>query len=259
MQNNQFNSQTEGEFYNRMGEDILRREENLVVFNPTEFLAGSTDAFNYMIGRIGEIKDKKVLDYGCGTGWLGVYLAKKYGARVEGFDISEKLIEVARKRAEVNETENEIHFQSMKAERLKYPDETFDVVTGISIIHHVDLEKARWELKRVMKKGGRAFFLEPLGENIIFEFARNHIFTHYHGLSKDKSTERPLKYKDIEFLGKEFSCYRYKEFQLVSGIARLTGDNLVSRLKLYRLDNFILSHLSFLKKYCRLVVIELVK
>jgi 2-polyprenyl-6-hydroxyphenyl methylase/3-demethylubiquinone-9 3-methyltransferase len=83
--------------------------------------------------RIGSVKGKKVLDYGCGSGWLGVYLAKQ-GARVEGFDVSGRLVEVASLRAEVNGVSHACIFRKMIAEDLEYPDQSFDLVVGISIL-----------------------------------------------------------------------------------------------------------------------------
>jgi len=72
----------EEEFYDTIAQRILSTED-LIVEEPARFLAGSMDAFRYMMERIGSVKGKKMLDYGCGSGWLGVYLAKQ-GAQVEG-------------------------------------------------------------------------------------------------------------------------------------------------------------------------------
>jgi len=47
---------------------------------------------------LGDVKGKDVLDAGCGTGYLSRLLSKK-GARVVGIDLSEKMIEVARRLA----------------------------------------------------------------------------------------------------------------------------------------------------------------
>jgi cyclopropane fatty-acyl-phospholipid synthase-like methyltransferase len=44
-------------------------------------------------------KDKFVLEVGCGTGLTASYLAKRYGCRVVGVDLSEQMIDVARRKA----------------------------------------------------------------------------------------------------------------------------------------------------------------
>jgi len=53
--------------------------------------------YTYAVTGLGDIKGKMVLDFGCGTGWFFVILAKR-GALVEGIDISSIEIEVAEKR-----------------------------------------------------------------------------------------------------------------------------------------------------------------
>jgi ubiquinone/menaquinone biosynthesis C-methylase UbiE len=48
------------------------------------------------------------------------------------------------------------NFQLMDAHRLAFPDHHFDVVFGISILHHLEFETALRELRRVLKPGGLA-------------------------------------------------------------------------------------------------------
>lgn len=128
----------EESFFDQQGLNILRSQENLVLDDPLRFLAGSSIAFDYSMKLIGDVTGRRVLDYGCGSGWLAVYLAKM-GAEAYGFDISSKLVEVGIKRAEVNGVAERVKLQKMMAEELNYPDEFFDTVIGISILHHIDL------------------------------------------------------------------------------------------------------------------------
>lgn len=224
----------------------------------TCFLAGSMDAFRYMLKRLGPVHGQKVLDYGCGTGWLGVYLALQ-GAHVDGFDVSGKLIEIANKRARANGVEHLCQFRKMMAESLEYSDESFDLVAGISILHHVELQSAVFHLKRVMKKEALALFIEPLGENPLLNWARKKVFNVHYGMKKDKTTERPLTYEDIHALGRNFSQYNWREFQLFSMVRRVIGDRLTEALGLQKLDGWIMTKLPKLRRFCRLVVIELYK
>ena len=80
------------------------------------------------------IKGRRILDYCCGRGELGVYLAMK-GATVYGFDFSEKAIELANFKAKVNDVR--VGFEVMDAEQLLYPDGYFDFVIGFDALHHV--------------------------------------------------------------------------------------------------------------------------
>ena len=53
----------------------------------------------------------------------------------------------------------------MDAHHLDFPDESFDLVFGRAILHHLDFETAIKEVKRVLKRGGHAAFAEPLGDS----------------------------------------------------------------------------------------------
>src|SRR5262245_36862158 len=100
-----------------------------------------------------DIRGKRILDYCCGNGYLGVFLAMK-GASVYGFDLSDKAIEWARSKAQANNVE--VDFAAMDAEELRYPDGFFDFVIGWEALHHVILyPKAPLEMARVTKSGGK--------------------------------------------------------------------------------------------------------
>jgi 2-polyprenyl-3-methyl-5-hydroxy-6-metoxy-1,4-benzoquinol methylase len=118
--------------------------------------AGRIDPFGDLIG---DVSGRRVLEYGCGDGALAVHLAQ-CGASVSTFDTSRKCIEATRRLAEANGVRLEA--VEAAAERLPYADETFDIVLGRRILHLLDVERARAELLRIMKPGGRAAFSEPL-------------------------------------------------------------------------------------------------
>jgi SAM-dependent methyltransferase len=100
-------------------------------------------------------KGDKLLEIGCGTGLFTGKVYEATGANIIGTDISEDLLEVARKQ------HPEIEFRVADAMDLDFPDNTFDGVYGSSIIHHLDMEKAMKEIWRVLKPGGSTVFAEP--------------------------------------------------------------------------------------------------
>ena len=109
-----------------------------------------------LIIRFGKIaQGKSVLDIGCGTGIFSRYFAGT-GATVTSMDISPELIEQAKK-----ETALPITYLIGDAERLPFPDGSFDVVAGSSILHHLDPVVALKEVFRVLRPGGRCVFAEP--------------------------------------------------------------------------------------------------
>lgn len=97
------------------------------------------------------LSGEKILDSGCGNGWLFEILKEK---KVEyyGVDFSEKLIEIAKKKFPQG------NFQVENALKLSFPDNYFDKVYSISVLHHLPSEEFRLqylkEAKRVLKPNG---------------------------------------------------------------------------------------------------------
>ncbi|HVN45627.1 MAG TPA: class I SAM-dependent methyltransferase, partial [Steroidobacteraceae bacterium] len=112
-----------------------------------------------------------LLDFGCGWGDNTAVFAR-IGYQVEGFDISERNLEVARQLAASAGVANQVHFGVQTAESLDYSDGQFDVVAGVDILHHVEIPRAIAECRRVLRPGGVAFFIEPL-MNPLFDTVRN--------------------------------------------------------------------------------------
>lgn len=95
----------------------------------------------------------KVLDAGCGNGKNMIYLQNK-GISVKGIDFSEKLLQICRnKNLDVEEAD---------IRQLPFPDNSFDYVISIAVIHHLskesDRHKAIKEMLRVCKPGGKVLF-----------------------------------------------------------------------------------------------------
>ena len=114
----------------------------------------------------------QVLDIGCGKGERSLELAK-LGARVQGVDISPAYVQTAREEASAaGYSDSQVHFSTMDAHRLEFPDETFDLVVGDGILHHLELDVSTAEIMRVLKVGGRALFREPLRDNPLLRLFR---------------------------------------------------------------------------------------
>lgn len=108
------------------------------------------------LASIGKISsDDKVLEIGCGTGLFTRLVYQKTKARITATDLSEDLLEEAREKfAQGN-------FLKDDAMNMQFGNETFDVVFGSSILHHLNLKKSAEEIYRVLKPGGRMVFAEP--------------------------------------------------------------------------------------------------
>ncbi len=97
-----------------------------------------------------------VLDYGCGSADNTVLLAQR-GGHVSGVDISPDLISVGAKRMAQHGLKADFHVGS--AHDLPLESNSFDVVFGMAILHHLDLGLASQEVHRVLKPGGEPSFL----------------------------------------------------------------------------------------------------
>jgi len=101
---------------------------------------------------------KKVLEIGCGTGSLVKFLVET-GADVVATDIFPEFLELAKKN--VGEATN-VEFKIEDAQILaSFPDESFDVVCGLSILHHLNVNLTLKNIYRVLKPGGVMAFSEP--------------------------------------------------------------------------------------------------
>lgn len=100
-------------------------------------------------------KDNYILEVGCGVGTTPCYIAEKYGLRVVGVDISEKMIERSKERAKRKGLESRVEFRVADAQTLPFKDDIFDAVIGESVTAFVeDKPKAVREYVRVTKPQG---------------------------------------------------------------------------------------------------------
>ena len=111
-----------------------------------------------------------LLDVGCGTGFLIDILATRKPARYCGMDLSDGMIRVAKSK-KIPDAE----FTVGSADRLPYPDESFDIVACSQSFHHYPYpEKAMLEAKRVLKPGG-LYILSDTGIGGVGAWIDNHI------------------------------------------------------------------------------------
>ena len=152
---------------------------------------------------------RRVLEYGSGATAQAFFLAQQ-GAEVTGIDISPVAVEQGRARAAAEQLEERIAFRVMDAERLDFDEGTFDLVCGSAVLHHLDLSLAYAEIARVLRPGGTAIFVEPLGHNPVINAYRKR--------TPDLRTvdEHPLLMRDLELAGAYFRDVDTSFFHLSS-------------------------------------------
>lgn len=94
-----------------------------------------------------------VLEFGCGTGSTALEHAP-FVRRILATDVSGRMIEIARGKARATKIAN-VRFEQAAIEELDAPDDSFDAVLGLSILHLLaDRDAAIAKAHRLLKPGG---------------------------------------------------------------------------------------------------------
>lgn len=108
-----------------------------------------------MIKIIGNVKNKVILDMGCGFGDHSKKLSQKGAKKIIGFDLSKKLVKFAN---EQNIPNCEFEIGNMN-KKLKYKSNSFDIVFSSLAFHYIkNLNKLFSEISRVLKNKGLFIF-----------------------------------------------------------------------------------------------------
>lgn len=111
---------------------------------------------------LADVKDKKILDVGCGTGKVSLYLAKKH-AYVTGIDFSNKMINYAREEAKRSNLKIELKVLDVKElEKLKGK---YDIVLISLLLPHlktkIELLNLFKNVNKLLETNGRLIIAEP--------------------------------------------------------------------------------------------------
>lgn len=136
-------------------ESIYANSSDHVRRNGLDIQAAQKSYAHYVqyIEHFVDLKEKTVLDVGCGNGWSS-FLISERAQMVTGMDVH-------RDNFEPELSQNLAYLQS-SATQIKIPAETFDVVCTHECLEHVaQPQKALAELDRVLKPGGYLFIVGP--------------------------------------------------------------------------------------------------
>jgi len=104
---------------------------------------------------------RRILDVATGTGDVAISLTTLNPEKIVGIDISEKMLDIARRKVTEKGMQDVISFKQSDAERIPFSDGTFDAVTvAFGVRNYEDLRKGLSEMKRVLRPGGTMMILE---------------------------------------------------------------------------------------------------
>jgi SAM-dependent methyltransferase len=175
-----------------------------------------------------------VLELGCGAGDLSLQLLRR-GARLTALDLSPRMVELARSRAEGFEAS----FLVAPAEDTSLPSGSFDLVVGKAVLHHVDVPAAAAEVHRLLRPGGRAVFFENQDRNPLLRVARRRLWGKPHLHWVGTKDEHALTSADFAALRSVFASVEltYPSFYFFEALSRVLGHRLHGPLS--RMDRLV--------------------
>jgi ubiquinone/menaquinone biosynthesis C-methylase UbiE len=107
----------------------------------------------------------RVLDLGCGVGGPSRYLAKTFGCRVVGLDLTPEFCEAAEMLTRRTGLSDRVEFCQGNALAMPFEDASFDVVWTQNVVMNIaDRDRLYREVHRVLKPGGRFGFAEMVSK-----------------------------------------------------------------------------------------------
>jgi SAM-dependent methyltransferase len=210
----------------------------------------------YAFHLAGDLAGRSVLDLGAGSGGNASLLASR-GARVCALDLSPDLLRLAAARAALDGFGGVVTPLCGSAHAIPLPAASVDFVFGNAILHHVDLDRAAVEIRRVLKPGGRAVFKEPVRDSRAVALLRPLIPFHRDPIS---SYERPLRQAEIDAFTRHFTTGRQRRFWLpFVSVLRLSRFRDRDRMPIFEWDRAILRRWPRLSRLASVAVFEVIR
>ena len=122
-----------------------------------------------------------LLDIGCGTGTFDAMLAgSPLPARIVGLDYANAMCQIASDKAHQAGVANRLRYVNGDSQHLPFADGSFDVVTCSNSFHHYPhQQQVVFEMRRVLRPGGRLMLIDGFCNNIIGWVAYDIIVGHF--------------------------------------------------------------------------------
>lgn len=138
-------------------------------------IAGNYDTLNHTLSfgidkiwrkkgilSLKDLQPRTLLDIATGTGDLAIEAYQRLAPdRIVGIDISERMMEIGKKKVEKIRLTDKISFEKEDCTRLTIADDSFDAaMVAFGIRNFENLDKGLQEIRRVLKPGGKLMILE---------------------------------------------------------------------------------------------------
>lgn len=243
-------------------EEKHRKVDPSIELDPALYVEERDPIEKAFLRRIGDVNGLRILDLGCGTGELSVYLAH-LGAQVTAVDISLPAIEKTQKLARQNEVASRVEGIAMDALEIYDLRYSFDLVVGKFVLHHIEpFEMFTEALYEVMKEDARGLFLENNAKNRPLMLAREYLTGRFGVPKYGDDEEYPLEPEEVSALRQtfrsvhqhfdDFICFRLLNtyllrqkstyaplIDLIRGMDRMVHQYLPSQLHAYSYHQII--------------------
>lgn len=167
--------------------------------------------FFFLTKLLGDVKNKKILEVGSGSGLSSAYLAIK-GANVSLLDISHKSLNFSKKYFSSMNLVGRFYLQD--AFKMNFSPESFDYVWNAGVIEHfsdkdkIQMIKKMWKL---VKPGGKLLITAPNSKDFPFMVAKKilQLRNKWSFGEEDDLTERRMKSLAVSSGIKKFSTFAY--------------------------------------------------
>lgn len=163
--------------------------------------------------QIASERGGKILDLGCGSGWLSLELARR-GARVVAIDISPERLQAARRFVQQNPYQDNfgsLEYRREDLNKMNLDNESFEVVVAWDSLHHVlELERLVLQVKKALKPGGIFIFYDHIGNQILKFLSNIQLFfmgkkrkdyvSPFEDVSQEEMIKLVYKYFDVQFM-----------------------------------------------------------
>lgn len=156
--------------------------------------------------------NKICLDYACGNGEHAFKMLDANSKLVLGMDISDISIENCKSSLKSHDKRNDAVFFWGDCENTLLPDNSIEIIICSGMLHHLDLNFAFPEIKRILKPGGKVLAIEALDYNPLIKL--------YRMLTPNMRTEwekaHILSLKDIRHAKKYFDVKNINYWHITS-------------------------------------------